>query len=72
MTGRTVTPVPLSITRDGDTVTVTGSALDLALLRAIAELSTDNLALPLTQRVWGCDRYTARLLLRAAREGSEE
>lgn len=68
----TVTPIPLSITRDGDTITVQGSAADLALLRSIAELSTDNLALPQIQHVWGCDRDTARLLLRAAREGSEQ
>lgn len=72
MTGHTVTPIPLTITRDGDTLTVHGSALDIALLQSIGTYRTDRTALKHIQNVWGCDRDTARLLLTAARDGSEQ
>lgn len=71
MTGRTITPIPLSITRDGDTVTVHGSAADITLLKILA-IGPKRTALDRIQRIWDTDDGTARLLLRAAREGSEE
>lgn len=71
MTGHTITPIPLSIHRDGDTLRLHGSAADIALLEAIGTYKTDRTALRRIQQIWDIDPGTARLLLRAAREGGQ-
>lgn len=66
-----ITPIPLTIHHDGDQVHVHGSAVDLALLRSMGTYKTDRAALKHIQNIWGCDRDTAKVLLRTAREGEE-
>jgi uncharacterized Zn finger protein len=63
-----IKPIPLTITRDGDTIRVHGSVLDITLLTVVAERS-DRTAIKNIARVWGVDRDTAKLLMLAAREG---
>ena len=64
-------PIPLTIRRDGNTLIVHGSALDITLLRVVAQRS-DRTALKRIQHVWGVDRDTAKYLLLAARKGREK
>jgi uncharacterized Zn finger protein len=63
-----INPIPLTITRDGDTIRVHGSVLEITLLEVMAERS-DRTAIKNISRLWGVDRDTARLLMHAAREG---
>jgi uncharacterized Zn finger protein len=63
-----IKPIPLTITRDGDTIRVHGSTLDITLLQVMAERS-DRTAIKNIRRAWGVDRETAKLLMLAVREG---
>ena len=63
-----IQPIPLTITRDGDTIRVHGSVFEITLLEVMAEY-TDRTAIKHIRNLWGVDRDTARLLMRAAREG---
>lgn len=65
-------PVSMTITRvDDHTYQVHGSTIDVILLRILAERS-DRTALKHIRRLWGVDLPTARLLMKAAREGTEQ